>query len=437
MFRRRWSGLPADPVFIADLKELGYFVNDMDEIRSIDDSDHYFKYYLTKNNRWNDRQRFAFNRSFAPHSSPIKEPSELNSRTEAIAKIILTRLTVPDTDKNNPNKTNHAFTVRPLPLGTPTTSPHVPILTSPNIATTSRIILLFGESAQSLGVLAHRVIGGRGGISKGSVLGLVSALKTLQSSATDASPPGVVLANTGELWWWPEGGMGLTPTERHDVPMASAVHLGRWHDKAVNEVEGHRNVDEHVKSVFEQVVMNENLVNGKAKVDVIAVGDASDAVEKYLDGEERGRAYVIHHTPLDTPVAGPGGNPGAAGFTFFGCPVYSAGNAQLTETMLIEAQPAVLNWIQQAALEGEAYKNEEFELFGEEGTVITTEELDSPWGTETTGAAESEKVVGEKGRKDVGGMVKETEVGTGGAEKRIEQEAEEKMEGLKLETEKD
>lgn len=105
--------------------------------------------------------------------------------------------------------------------------------------------------------------------------------------------------------------------------------------------------------------------------------------------------------------------------------------------MLIEAQPAVLNWIQQMALEGEAYKNEEFELFGEEGTAITTEELDSPWGAETTGAAESEKVVEEKGQKDVGGMVKETEAGTGAAEKGIEQEAEGKMKGLKLEVEKD
>ena len=87
MFRRRWSGLPADPIFASDLKELGYvpprrrphhpsdrsdsvlthapfpsyFINDIDEIRSIENPDYYFKYFLTKNERWNERQRFAFN----------------------------------------------------------------------------------------------------------------------------------------------------------------------------------------------------------------------------------------------------------------------------------------------------------------------------------------------------------------------------------------
>jgi hypothetical protein len=94
MFRRRWSGLPADPIFASNLKELGYvlppppplpserslpsvlthsplpsyFINDIDEIRSIEDPDYYFKYFLTKNERWNERQRFAFNGQLATHS---------------------------------------------------------------------------------------------------------------------------------------------------------------------------------------------------------------------------------------------------------------------------------------------------------------------------------------------------------------------------------
>jgi hypothetical protein len=327
----------------------------------------------------------------------------------------------------------------PLPLGTPPTQPHVPILTSPDLPTKSRVVLLFGESCQSLGVLAHRVIGGRGGINRGSVVGLVDALAKQQSSATDMSPPGVVIANPGELWWWPEGGRGLTPIERHRVPMASAVHYGRYHDPKVNEVPGNRTVAEHVKGVFETVVMG-GMLNKEVKVDVIVVGDVANEVEGYLNDDavwekvvgrlnslvimggfysskefkcegfkqfmkevcplpvlltsesedanrsQRARAYIIHHTPLDTPVAGAGGNPGAAGFTSFGCPVFSAGEAQVTETMLIDAQPAVLKWIEQVAMEGEAYKNVEFEIFGEEGTGITTEQLDSPWGAPETDA---------------------------------------------------
>ncbi|KAK4149289.1 hypothetical protein C8A00DRAFT_38107 [Chaetomidium leptoderma] len=393
MFRRRWSGLPADPVFESDFKELGYFINDIDEIRSVEDPDYYFKYFLTKNERWNECQRFAFN--------------------QAVIKEIRTRL---DTQ---------GFTTVPLPLGTPTTQPHVPILTSPDLSTKSRVVLLIGESYQPLGVLAHRVIGGRGGITRGSVLSLVAALNGQQSSAADPSPPGIVLANAGELWWWPEGGKGLTPMDRHRVPMASAVHLGRYHDPKVNEVPGNRTVAEHVRAVFENVVLG-GLVNSKATIDVIAVGDAVDEVERYLDDDavwerlggklgclvvlggfydskkfrcerfrrfmkERARAYIIHHTPLDTPVAGAGGNPGAAGFTSFGCPVYSAGEAQVTETMLIEAQPAVLEWIQEVALEGAAYKNAVIEVFGEEGSGITTEELDSAWGAPETNASEEDE----------------------------------------------
>jgi hypothetical protein len=148
--------------------------------------------------------------------------------------------------------------------------------------------VLFHESSQSLGVLAHRVIGGpRGGVSRGSVVGLAEAVGKLRcgDGDGDGSPPGFVLANAGELWWWPEGGRGLTPVERHRVPMASAVHVGRYHDPKINEVPGHRTVVEHVRGVFEALV-DGGLVNGGAKLDVIAVGDTADEVEKYLDDDE-------------------------------------------------------------------------------------------------------------------------------------------------------
>jgi hypothetical protein len=50
-----------------------YFINDVDEIRSIEDPDYYFKYFLTKNDRWNERQRFAFN------GQPLPSPSQILS----------------------------------------------------------------------------------------------------------------------------------------------------------------------------------------------------------------------------------------------------------------------------------------------------------------------------------------------------------------------
>lgn len=40
---------------------LRYFVNEDDEIRSIEDPKSYFKFFLYKNERYNERQRFAMN----------------------------------------------------------------------------------------------------------------------------------------------------------------------------------------------------------------------------------------------------------------------------------------------------------------------------------------------------------------------------------------
>lgn len=38
-----------------------YFVNDVDEIRAIDNPDYYFKFFINRNLRINMRQRFEFN----------------------------------------------------------------------------------------------------------------------------------------------------------------------------------------------------------------------------------------------------------------------------------------------------------------------------------------------------------------------------------------
>jgi hypothetical protein len=68
--------------------------------------------------------------------------------------------------------------------------------------------------------------------------------------------------------------------------MASAVHLGRYHDPRVNEVPGHRTVKEHVRTVFESVVMGGGFRGKEAKVDVIALGDTAEDVEGYLNDDE-------------------------------------------------------------------------------------------------------------------------------------------------------
>ncbi|KAK0671192.1 Arb2 domain-containing protein [Cercophora samala] len=390
MFRRRWSGLPADPIFPANLSELGYFINEDDEIRSLENADYYYHYFLTKNERYNDRRRFAYN--------------------EAIGKVIHSRL---DAESLAPLR---------LPLGTEPTAPHVPIRISPDLPKHSRVVLIVGEDTQQFGVLAHRVLGGKGGINKGSILNLVQALKKQPCSSTDPTRPGVIIANPGELWWWPEGKRGLTSVDRHHIPMTSAVHLGRAYDKVKNGIPKNLTTGEHVQCVFEEVV--DKLVGKNAKLDVIAVGNSAEEVERYLNDDEvwkkfgpkmgamvvlggfyhsdefkcegfkrfmqeRTRAYAIHHTPLDNPIAGSFGNPGTLGFTSFGCPAFSAGEANMTEVMLIETHDSVLNWLEKVALLGEAYYNEDVQIYGDEDGVIP-EEILHAWGEKDLKGTEAE-----------------------------------------------
>ena len=61
MFRRLPTGLPKDPAFPAGLTELGYFINDSDQIRMIEKPDEKFLYAINKNERVNEMHKEALN----------------------------------------------------------------------------------------------------------------------------------------------------------------------------------------------------------------------------------------------------------------------------------------------------------------------------------------------------------------------------------------
>jgi hypothetical protein len=61
MFRRLPQSLPPDPVFPSNLSELGYFVNDQDQIRQIESPDQRYTYRVNINERVNDVYRSAMN----------------------------------------------------------------------------------------------------------------------------------------------------------------------------------------------------------------------------------------------------------------------------------------------------------------------------------------------------------------------------------------
>ncbi|KAJ4386292.1 hypothetical protein N0V93_009185 [Gnomoniopsis smithogilvyi] len=351
MFRRRWSGLPEDPDFPADLEKLGYFVNEEDEIRSITDPKFYFDYFISKSMRYNDRQRFAF--------------------TLAVQDLVHARLT----------SAPHHFTKLALPLQTPLTRPHTPIFLSPNLNHKKRVLVLFGERDQDLGVLAHRVLGGKGGVNEGSVVSIVKALR---------EDVGVVLANTGERWWWPEEERALSYRQSQGVRMKSAVLKGRFFDPKVNGIPGNDDVGEHVRMVFESVLANRDLVGKEASLEIIGLSEGAVEAEKYLDQnwkrwedrigclailgggldehaiqnegfraflKEKARAYITCSTPLNTSMANPGGNPYSHYHTTYGCPVLSSGEPYHSELAVIKAKGVVLPWMDEVYDTGGRYRN--------------------------------------------------------------------------------
>ncbi|KUI73415.1 hypothetical protein VM1G_08727 [Cytospora mali] len=387
MFRRRWSGLPEDPVFPADLKELGYFVDpESDEIRLISSPSYYFNYFISKNVRYNDRQRFAFTAAI--------QDQLVYPRLEALGLVRV-----------------------PLPLGTPTDKPHVPIYISHDLKHRKRIVVIFGESEQELGIIAHRVLGGRGGVDEGSMVGVVKALQGQKQEKSgsekkkdkeendddygggdddnDDGSPGIVLANTGELWWWPEGKRGLSPRQSQAVPMKSCVHLGRFYDAAVNAVPENVYVDQHVECVFKSILDNPDLVGAGAEIQVVGVADGAVAAETYLhhnwerwvdrigclamlgsgvddaslksEGfrgflKEKSRLYITCQEPVDTAISGPEGNSNTTLYTSYGCPVFSSGENFYIEMTLIKAKDVVLPWLEEVYKTGKSYTNPELDV---------------------------------------------------------------------------
>jgi len=144
-------------------------------------------------------------------------------------------------------------------------------------------VVIFGETHQDLGILAHRVIGGRGGIDKGSLVTTVRAILGEQKQKQKSSAPGVILANMGELLWWPEGRRTLNPHAFDWAPMHSAAHQGNQIVPAIHHVPGNESAKAHVKYIFEQVVPA--LVNDAAGLDVIGLGNGADVLEDYLNND--------------------------------------------------------------------------------------------------------------------------------------------------------
>ncbi|KAL7948493.1 Arb2 domain-containing protein [Trichoderma barbatum] len=351
MFRRLWSGLPKDASFQPDFQELGYYINDQDEIRSLENPDNYFKFFIDRNPRICARQRFAFNRA-------MEITIHQRLQTMGLQKLL-------------------------LPVGTPTTKPHMPIFISPFLSKRSRIVVIFGEPTQELGLVAGRVANGAGGINEGSMVSVARELMEQRAFPAElATEPGIVLANMGETYFWPEENRAITVLASSSVPLPSLVHKGVRYVPALNDIPGNEDPAQHVKYIFDKVLRSH--AADDAVLDVIAIGESCEIVEKFLDGKEawdtwgkrlntmillgpvceaesltneafkefmkkRAGGVLISPEPVGTPLAPPEGNPGL-GIPPLGFPCVSSSESMHVETILIRARSYILSHIEHVAL---------------------------------------------------------------------------------------
>ncbi|GFF45451.1 isoform 3 of protein FAM172A [Aspergillus udagawae] len=344
MFVYRPQDLPLDPVFPADLEKLGYFINEKDQIRKISNPEQEFQFKINRNDRWNDLQRGAMN--------------------ECIRTIVSSRLR------------SLGLTTFRLPLSSGPKDPHVPIWISANLARASRVIAVFGEPIQDLGIWAYRTVGTEG-VNAGSAVAFARAILGKESAASfkDADTA-LVLANTGQLIWHCGSSRAVTHQTWLALPRSSAVDAPLTMTRR-NKIPSNQDWQEHVACVFEDILSARGrLVREDVKIDIIGLSEGGLGAIRYLEAEWGSwRPYIsaialsnpLHHTHIDLVEESPAlpssfisfnfsrcrayvlsdkpvGFP-VPGFQEHGCNCYSSGEALHTECIMPNAWEDMLEWL--------------------------------------------------------------------------------------------
>lgn len=183
----------------------------------------------------------------------------------------------------------------------------MPIFVSSNLSTAKRIVVVFGEPIQDAGIWAYRSVGMQG-INAGSAVSLTQEIlypkkkDQQQQQAPESndnqqrvtSDIALIIANTGQLIWHCGGRRAITHASWMALPRRSAVDppytmTGR------NSIPGNANWQEHVESVFKEVLAARGrLVRDDAKIDIIGISEGGLGAIRYLASD---------CTSLHSPVA--------------------------------------------------------------------------------------------------------------------------------------
>lgn len=163
-----------------------------------------------------------------------------------------------------------------LPQTSSKSSPHSIIAATEKFEEAVHVVLLMGDSSRALGVIDERIMEGKGGLAKGSVIPLIQGL----CASTDL-PTAVVLANPGQLYWWPAGRKPITVNASNELRLPSLLHYGRAYHPEVNNIPGHISPEEHMQTVMTDIIAR--MIPGLKRLSVISQGTGGEVTLKYFD----------------------------------------------------------------------------------------------------------------------------------------------------------
>ncbi|KAF2090185.1 hypothetical protein K490DRAFT_63056 [Saccharata proteae CBS 121410] len=121
--------------------------------------------------------------------------------------------------------------------------------------------------------------------------------------------PGLVMLNTGQLYYSHEQDRAMNNLSWSAKPRMSGASPLPPIDQHFNKIAGNRDIDEHVKFVFDHVISSSDWISDDAELYLIGAANGGDALLRFLDNEwaeykHRVVALALAHpTPIQSSVA--------------------------------------------------------------------------------------------------------------------------------------
>ncbi|KAF2741532.1 hypothetical protein EJ04DRAFT_558227 [Polyplosphaeria fusca] len=271
MFRTKEAAFPPDPLYPADLKALGLFVNNKGQVRVIEYPEKGIQYYYTNVERHNEMRKEAFQ---------ICQRKEVAQRLAALG---LEKLYLPQMSYIKPN------------------GPHIPILApqAEILRARKRVVVIINDDSQDLGILTYRQLQRDMGLNGGSVInfGKEMIVRRTNKAKEDfdifrdragvedkpKDTPGLIMLNNGQLLFSPKTQEVLTTRSWATLPRKSICHEPIKIDEALNRVKGHEDSRKHIENVWKHVIQNPNFVAPDADLYVVGIETGGDEIIKLLD----------------------------------------------------------------------------------------------------------------------------------------------------------